>query len=288
METWMIHALLGMLVMGIFGILQKIEAESKMNRSWFIAYSNIGMIIFPVIIGLYNNIHFEFDMILFWIAFITQGAYIVVLKLRLRCLDYMTSSTYFINYRIMTSILLVLVGQILFLDNILLNEYLGIFLGFIVFILLIEKKDKDESLKNLKRGYIYLCLSIIIASIIWVISRYIAAQDYPIELYALYGWISGTIVTLLSKWKDTLRDVMHIKWWKQAAFLALAWLVFWTWVILHVWALRQGWDLAIVYKILSYSLFFPIIFSILYYKEPLTPRKILAFILTVVSIWLFI
>jgi uncharacterized protein (DUF486 family) len=52
--------------------------------------------------------------------------------------------------------------------------------------------------------------------------------------------------------------------------------------------LFSGWDIAIVYKIVSYSLFLPIIFSITYYKEPLTPKKIIAFILTVVSIWLFI
>jgi hypothetical protein len=48
------------------------------------------------------------------------------------------------------------------------------------------------------------------------------------------------------------------------------------------------WDLAIVYKIISYSLFIPIILSIIFYKEPITPKKLLAFGLTVLSILLFI
>jgi uncharacterized membrane protein len=50
----------------------------------------------------------------------------------------------------------------------------------------------------------------------------------------------------------------------------------------------QQWDVAIVYKIISYSLFIPIILSVIFYKEKITVKKWVAFLLTIVSILLFV
>ena len=49
-----------------------------------------------------------------------------------------------------------------------------------------------------------------------------------------------------------------------------------------------GGNVAIVYKIISYSLFIPIILSIIFYKEKVTPKKMIAFLLTILSIALFL
>jgi len=48
------------------------------------------------------------------------------------------------------------------------------------------------------------------------------------------------------------------------------------------------WPLSLSYKILSYSLIVPIILSIIFYKDEITKRKVIAFILTLVSLGLFI
>ena len=48
------------------------------------------------------------------------------------------------------------------------------------------------------------------------------------------------------------------------------------------------WPLSLWYKILSYSLIVPIILSIILYKEKVDKRKIIAFVLTIVSLGLFI
>ena len=47
-------------------------------------------------------------------------------------------------------------------------------------------------------------------------------------------------------------------------------------------------DLGIAYKIQAYSIFIPIFLSIVVYKEKVTFKKILAFVLTLVSLWFFI
>jgi uncharacterized membrane protein len=44
----------------------------------------------------------------------------------------------------------------------------------------------------------------------------------------------------------------------------------------------------VIYKIYSFEIFIPIILSFIFYKEKLTLRKIIAFILTFVSIWFFL
>jgi len=57
-------------------------------------------------------------------------------------LRYISSSTYFINYRILSSVWLLLIGISFFGENISIKEILGVFIGFFVFYLLIEKKSQ--------------------------------------------------------------------------------------------------------------------------------------------------
>jgi drug/metabolite transporter (DMT)-like permease len=52
---------------------------------------------------------------------------------------------------------------------------------------------------------------------------------------------------------------------------------------LFLWA-----DLWIAYKIQSYSIFVPIIFSVIFYEERITRKKLLAIVLATVSLWFFI
>ena len=48
------------------------------------------------------------------------------------------------------------------------------------------------------------------------------------------------------------------------------------------------WTLSLSYKMLSYSLFVPVILSLIIYKEKIDYKKIFAIILTIISISLFI
>lgn len=125
METWMIHALLGSLLTGIFGIFQKIETENSLiNRDSFIFYAYFFGLIFNIIVFLVLDVHLVWDPIIILSGTAIAFIYIYVLKLRHNCLKYMTTSAYFINYRIFTAIGLLLVGSLIFLESISFNEYL--------------------------------------------------------------------------------------------------------------------------------------------------------------------
>jgi len=70
--------------------------------------------------------NFAWNLEVILISTITPIFYTYVLKLRHNCLEYMSSSSYFINYRIFTSIGLLLIGAFLFGEYISFQEYIGI------------------------------------------------------------------------------------------------------------------------------------------------------------------
>jgi drug/metabolite transporter (DMT)-like permease len=289
MEIWMMYALGGSLTIGIYSFLQKIESESKINRNSFILYSHVWMIIYPLLYLLSTWGKIEFNMQIFLYALLINTIYVTVMKFRLKSLEYLDSSSYFINYRIFSSILLLIFWQIFFWEIISIKEYIWIFLGFIIFYLLLEKKYKNESEDNLYKGFIYLGIGVIWVSVMWIIQKQFILLDLDFASYILFSWITGSLVTLWFKGnKNTLKEVIKVKNNKQILFLLLCWTIFPLWMFFNLNAVYQWWDVAIVYKIVSYSLFIPIILSVIFYNEKITVKKLLAFILTIASIGLFV
>lgn len=288
MELWIIYALIAMLLNGIFSISQKIESEIKLNRNSFLFYCNVGMVICPLLLVISWKAEIIWNITTILLAIASNILYIAILKFRFKCLDYMTSSSYFINYRIFSSILLIFFWQILFQDSISMKEYWGILLGFIIFYLLIEKKYKWEKWIDVKKGYFFLGVSIIISWFLWILNKYIWFGDFSITTFIIFAWITGVVSILLLRGKDSISEIITDVNPKYRWFLIFNAIIFWVGPYFNLYAFRAGWDVAIVYKIISYSLFFPIIFSIVYYKEKVTWKKLLAFALTIVSILLFV
>lgn len=285
----MIHALLASFFTGVFGIFQKIEAEKvSLNRDSFIFYAYLFGALANIIIFLFLDIPLYFDAaaIIAWV--LVTFVYIYVLKLRHNCLKYMTSSAYFINYRIFTSLLLVFIGTLFLWETITMNEYIWIALGFIIFYLLIEKKEPNETSVDLKKWYLYLAISIILATSIWIVQKYFSIDANSVWTFLFSSSIAGVFFSLWVSAKFDFKKTLKIPDTKTLLFLILVWLVFGPWYIFHLYAIFSGWDIAIIYKIISYSLFLPVIFSIVYYKESITPKKVIAFILTIISVGLFI
>lgn len=213
--------------------------------------------------------------------------YIIIVKTRLISLRYLSSSTYFINYRIASSLWLVIVWIILFSETISLKECIWILIGFIVFYLVIEKKNSHESAAHLKRGFIYLLLGSVAVTWVQSLAKSFATSDLDIFTLVFFQGIFWVVFVLLLKGKEPVNKIFEIQNKQQGIFLLFSGIVFGVATIVNNYALIW-WDLAIVYKIISYSLFIPIILSIIIYKEQVNAKKLLAFALTLVSIFLFI
>ena len=289
MELWMLYAIIWSIASGVFWFLQNIEWKSSINSNSFIIYSHLWMVIMWLFLLIINNsqIYLNFEMFIY--ALILNFLYVIVLKFRLKSLKFLDTSSFFINYRIFSSILLIILGQIFFGEYIDSNEYIWIILWFIIFYLLIEKKQISDDKKDVWKWYIYLWLAVIILSLIWILQKYITTDYFDLDLYLVYSGFVWIFATYVLKWKsDNFWDVVRIKN-KRDFLLLFAWAIvmpisFYS----YCSALAEWWDLAIVYKIISYWLFIPIILSVIFYKEKITLKKLLAFILTIASIGLFV
>ena len=290
MEAWLIYSLISCISVGLFWFFQKIESESKLiNTNGFIIYAHVAMIVLPLFMFVSGISQITVNLQLIFYAAIMNFLYILILKTRLKSLKFLSSSTYFINYRIFSSILLLIFGQILFWENISAQEYLGIFLWFVIFYFLLEKKTKKESDRDLKNGYIFLFIWVLLLSVIWLAQKQFTLGDFDVVSYIFYSGFAGIFSTIMMKKKDEkLWEILHVKRKKDVLFLLATSIIFPVGMYCNLYALMAGWDVAIVYKIISYSLFIPIILSIIFYKEKITPNKIFAFILTIASIWLFV
>lgn len=288
-ESWFLYAIGSFFLVWIYWFLQKVEAESSLNTNSFIFYAHSGCIIFPLIyiVFLWWTFDFNYRNILFWIGI--NLLYVWALKSRIKSLKTLSSSAFFINYRIASSSLLIILGQMFFHEHIALKEYVWMLLWFIIFYLLLEKKKTDAKKKEILYWYLFLLVSILLITIIWLLMKqFVIMSWWDAITYIFTAWIAGIFWTLLMKWWDSLSDVLVIKERKHVLFLAFTTFVFTSWIFANMNAIVQWWDLAIVYKILSYSLFIPIILSVIFYKEKIWIRQILAFILTVISIMLFV
>lgn len=290
MEIWIIFALISCFATGMFWFFQKIESESKtLNSEAFIIYAHLWMVIIPILWLLIWKVDIIFDWNMLLIALILNFLYVIIIKTRLLSLKFLSSSTYFINYRIFSSILLLVLGQVFFWELISTKEYIWIFLWFFIFYLLLEKKDSQETKSDFKKWYIFLTLGIVLLSIIWLSQKYLILWNFDVMSYMLYSWFFWIFsVFILSKNKDKALRSLYLKESKDKILVLSAWIIFPIWLYWNCSALLSWWDVAIVYKIISYSLFIPIILSIIIYKEKVTWKKLLAFILTVASIWLFV
>ena len=290
MELWVIYSLISCLAVWLFGFFQKIESESKsVNTNGFIIYAHVSMILLPLLMFLIWFSQITVNLELIFYAIVMNFMYIIILKTRLKSLKFLSSSTYFINYRIFSSILLLLFGQILFWEIISPREYLGIFLWFVIFYFLLEKKTKKESDKDLKKWYLFLAAGVGLLSVIWLAQKQFTLWDFDIVSYIFYSWFAGIFSTfMMRKKEETLKEILAVKRKKDILFLVCTSIIFPVWMYCNLQALMAGWDVAVVYKIISYSLFIPIILSVIFYKEKITLNKIFAFILTIASIWLFV
>ena len=282
---WFIYSILTCLSVGLYGFSTKVQAESKYDDFYFYFFMYFTFLMFlPYLI--YKKVNFfDLEIISFSIVFVLL--YFFILKTRFVSLKYLGSSTYFINYRIFSSILLLISGIIFFSEKITINDYFGIFIGFVVFYLLLEKKDKKGSFKDLKKGIVFLFCGIVLISINQSFAKYVSINFYNVFLLMFYEGIFGLLLLFVLKRKKLKKLLKKIPDKKHILILFFGGIIHAISLYYNILAYNEG-NLAVVYKIISYSIFITIFLSMIFYKEKINLRKVIAFILTIISIWFFL
>ena len=289
LPIWFIYALMGTITIGLFNFCTKIVSEENKNKFYFLLYFYTLVVILSSIVMVFSkNISFDYNFLIILISFLIVTLYFFVLNTRIKALKYISSSIYFINYRIFSSILLISIGFLIFSEEFTILYLYGFLLGFIVFYLLHDKDgDVSKEKKDLNKGIKLLFIGIICISIVQTLSKFSAVEDLNIFSIMFFQGVFGILLTLFfnrKKIKENLKMIPNIK--DHLLFAGAGVLNFLSIFFIFL-AFMEG-SLSIVYKIISYSIFIPILLSVIFYKEKITTRKTFAFVLTIISLWFFL
>lgn len=282
LEYWFIYALLTCLSVWLVGFINKVIVEKKYNQglSMTIFYF-IQVLIYTIAFIYVWNYTISWIILFFWFLWgILDYFY---LKTRFISLQWISSSLFFINSRLFSSIALLLLWVIIFWDNISLNEYIWFFIWFIVFWLLFEK----EKVKNLdyKKWLIFLWIWIILLVVVHFGIKYVTTILDNLFLLFLSYSITALFISVFSNKKSlnfndkNLPNIIFLNIFHAIFFASYVYFLFNTYDLANLW---------IAYKIQSYSIFIPIILSIIFFKEKITYKNLIAFVLIIISLWFFI
>ncbi len=285
---WFIFALLAAIFSGLNNFFSKVAAEkgfdSKVVAFWF----NVSAMVISFLGFLFlakKGLRFD---IIFWSGVVIVAIFnIIVILNKIKGLKYLNAGTFFIASRFGLVGALFLVELFGYHSVFTIKSIVGLVVGGIALILLVETK-KDKKKQYLIGGAIAVSIVIITMTVNNIVRKNVILMDY--DRYAYYFFMFGLSFLFTAgmnykelKSKNIFSNKNNIIFYPflQAMFNYGAGLAAFA-------SLQYGANLAILSKTVSYSLFIPIILSIIIYKEKVTVKKLVAFGLTIISLGLFL
>ncbi len=216
---------------------------------------------------------------------ILAGAQFFNTRVRAEVLKYLSSSEYFVSARILMTAVLTGFGILVFREAISTAQFVWLVIGSCGIILLFEEDTRLQHSRNWARAVYLLILSVILGAIIQISAKYISLASDQIGLILFYEGLM-LIVFLGIFYKNKMPFVVkNLFGWRELAIAMLFGVSIYGAAVFNFLAFASHGPVGIVSKIIWYSLFIPIILSMIFYHEKLTLRKWIALILTIVSIY---
>ena len=283
---WIFYSLWGLLVLGLWDFIKKVIIQKWANKEVFLF------------------VCFVFYFILLWINFIINWTYefnleetksAIILGILdsmvplwiLTAFKYLEISFALVFVRIISSVAILWIWMFLLWDNLNYLNILWFFMWIVAIFLLSGFKFRWEIKFPIKW---MIAASMATISIISSHSyfKYIV-EDINVDNFMFIKFIVSLIAITIymlirKKFKEITRQ--QIKLVLPLAFVTS--IIFVAQFLYFLPNIYLNWPLSLSYKILSYSLIVPIVLSIIFYKDKITKRKIVAFLLTLISLGLFI
>lgn len=278
MELWFIYAILSAVFAGLYHFSVKSAAEFNHDSSQSTYYSMISAALISLILFILNP---RVENLVFVVSFgiLNSFFYFLSTAARIDSLKYVQATFYYPFYKIVNSILVFLAGAFLFNDILDLRQLIGIFIGVATLMLLAQKKETKIQ-KNIKKGLVYLAISVVGGVLSAIVGKYISISSS--NVYA-FIFISCTFMVAhgVNRYKKTRHKTHSIKYVKRISFLGgiasfLSYLFF--------LSSMKGSPFIIAYTINSFSIIIVTLLSVIVYKDHLDKRKGLALILTFISL----
>ncbi len=287
MQLWFWAAVAGMVLAGISNFGFKVAAKKGYDAEVFNLYGGIVSVIFAslclLVIRPADVSGWGIVIITLLSGFIaTTGGIMKVYALR-----NIDTTIFFPLFKLLSPLLAVITGLIIFGERFTALEWFGIALGHLVPLLLINKVEHKRQ-NNLIKGLIMVVLVSASSALAAALNKYAidAGMSHWVALwYTVFGIVVGTLIIILFKLRRaTLHHlVSHSS--KaliyQAGFRSIFISIS---TLLIFYAYGHGGDLGIVQTIHALYIVIPIMLAVLIYKEHIDWKKVLAVVLCIVSL----
>lgn len=283
---WIIYSLLGLIVLWLWDFIKKVIIQKWWSKEVFLFTCFIFYLLFLWINFLLNwTLNFTSEdiksAIIIWILDSASPIWV------LTCFKYLNVSFALVFIRIISSIAVLIIWIFILWDNLSLLNIIWFIIWIVAIFLLSWFKLWQQKKFPLKWiiALIITTLSIIFShSYFKYVVSWINVDNFMILKFSVSFLFIMLYILLRKKTKD-----FSISQFKLVTPLALVSGIIFTIHFLYLLPnIYLNWTLSLGYKILSYSLIVPIILSIIFYKDKITKTNSIAFILTIISLALFI
>lgn len=288
MEIWFLAALGSALGSGISAFLIKVAAKRDYNSEVFILYGGV----FSVLVFVPTALVFSEPGTLkggVVILSVLAGFIAAIVGIfKVYALRHIDTTIYYPLFKLISPALAIVFGVSLFAEAFTAHEWVGLFGGLLVPLLLVTKSENGRQ-NNLTKGLILVGVTGVLAAVISVLNKYavdIYDAIYWILAFNSIGIAIGSLITIVRK-QGMRCLIKHMKtdthlimvWWAcvRSLFISLGFLCM-------LYAFSHGGSLGVVYTIQSFYILIPIVLAIIFYKEHWNLQKAIAIVLSVASL----
>lgn len=276
----------GMLLSGLSNFIFKLVAKNNFDSEAFSLFGGAASIFFLLPLVFFFD-SFTLDQplaaVIIFLASIV-AAFIGVWKVY--ALRFIDTTIYFPLFKLLSPLVAIMFGVMLFAESFSEREWLGLLLGLVVPLMLITKAEKQRQ-NNLLYGLLLVGVTGVLSAAVAAAHKWaadISPNAITLTLIASVGIISGSWMALVIK-RGLITGTRHVLQVEQKRKILL-WatlrsVVVSSSVVLVLYAYSLGGSLAVVHTIHSMYILIPIVLAIIFYKEHWNLQKAVAIVLSV-------
>lgn len=279
--NWYGLAILSLFFMGTQRFLYKVSAERQCNTAWTtFSFMATVAVLSTILFGLSETGVPDIPFLLF-IALVNSTSFLVATLTHIEALKHIPTGVAYPIIRLST-IIVVIFSIVFFKDPLSLWQIVGIVLAMVViFILTRDLHPDQETRKNIKRGILFVFISLLAGAVASISSKFAAVHTHKMA-YIAVSYTAATLVSfaLREKFQTEEAEPNH----RDAILIGLVMgIINLAGYYTFLKALSSG-PLSIIASIGGMHFVIAILLSRLIYKERLTRWRLLGLFLTIVSI----
>ena len=287
MELWLTYAVISSIFIWINSFFIKIFSEKGFDGSILSIFQGVTYMVLGCIYALTVDSDFmlEWKYILLLLALLIIILYFINIRIRVEILKYLSSSEYFVSYRIASTWFLILLWIFIFGEIISASQWFWLIIWSIGILFLFEEDTRLRKWHSWHKSILLLIISIITWVLIQVMNKYITITENIFPAVLFYQWVFTIILFGMLERKRITHSIKKTPLKQVWLVVMIATLTSYFATVFNFLSYTSGWNLSVVTKINAYALFIPIILSMIFYDEKMSYKKWIAFVLTIISIY---